>query len=260
VSRVLVALAACVALSPLAACGPRWPDAAEDPHRYRRDAAWKGDDPTAPAALPDAPPALSAAPEASGARELLQLDGGDTFRNTYYDFPRDKGGDRAATVFDAACAPIAQVSQAFHDQVCVQGSGRLLSGETVSFAKRDCACAAVCPRTGQKICFEKLDPQSFPHGRGAAGRPITPLRTLAVDVALIPLGSAVFIPDFVGLPLPQGGTHDGCFRAEDRGLKVVGKHIDVFTGDPATTVQWNGLVPSNRGVRVRVDDPRCSRR
>jgi 3D (Asp-Asp-Asp) domain-containing protein len=255
----LVAVAALAACA-LAACGPRWAEKIEDPQRHARDAAWKGDDPSAPPPPPELLPALPAPPEASGPRPQLQLDGGDSFRNTYYDFPRDKGGDRSATIYDAACAPIAQVSQAFHDQVCVQGSGRLTSGETVSFAKRGCACAAVCPRTGQKICFEKLDPQSFPHGRGAAGRPITPLRTIAVDVSIIPLGSAVFIPEFVGLPLPQGGTHDGCFRAEDRGLKVVGKHIDVFTGDPATTTQWNQLVPSNRGVRVHLDDPRCSRR
>ncbi len=63
----------------------------------------------------------------------------------------------------------------------MQGSGRLGAGQTVSFAKRDCACAAVCPRTGQKICFERLDPARFPSGRGASGGPITPLRTVAVD-------------------------------------------------------------------------------
>ena len=35
--------------------------------------------------------------------------------------------------------------------------------------------------------------------------------------------------------------------------------IDFFTGDPALTTQWNALVPSNRGVHVAMNDPRCKR-
>ena len=99
-----------------------------------------------------------------------------------------------ASIFDAACAPIARVTKAFHDHVCVQGSGRLESGATVSFAKRGCTCAAVCPRTSQQICFERLDPARFPNGRGATGRPITPPRTLAVDSAVIALGTTGLHP------------------------------------------------------------------
>ena len=183
---------------------------------------------------------------------------GALFRNTYYDFPLDTGGSDAA-VFDAQCQPIARVSRAFHDQVCVQGSGRLATGETISFARRDCACAAECPRTGQKICFDKLDPSRFPAGRGARGTPITPLRTLAVDSSVIPLGTSVYIPEFVGLPMLDGTPHDGCFLAEDRGSKVVGKHVDVFTGDPSMTRAWNARRPSNEGVHVELDAPRCDR-
>lgn len=201
-------------------------------------------------------------PGPAGAAERLVIEGGDdsVYRNTYYDFPSEGGGDKDATIYDAACAPIARVTQKFHDQVCVQGSGRLGSGPTVSFARRDCACAAVCPRTGQKICFERLDPARFPSGRGATGGPITPLRTVAVDTTVIPLGTALYVPELVGLPRVDGTPHDGCFVAEDRGLKVVGRHLDVFTGDPAMTARWNARVPSNQGVHVRVGDPRCPRR
>lgn len=188
----------------------------------------------------------------------LQGGGGDVFRNTYYDFPREGEGPRDATVFDASCAPIAAVTTPFHDALCVQGSGRLASGATVSFARRDCACAALCPRTGQRICFEKLDPARFPSGRGATGKPITPLRTVAVDSKVIPLGTRLFVRELVGLPLPDGTPHDGCFVAEDRGLKVVGRQIDVFTGDPAMTARWNALVPSNTGVHVELGAPRCA--
>lgn len=185
----------------------------------------------------------------------------DTFRNTYYDFPAEGGGKKDAKVFDAACAPIADVTRTFHDKVCLQGSGRLASGETISFAKRDCACALECPKSGQKICFEKLDPKKFPSGRGALGQPVTPLRTIAVDDKVIPMGSSVYIPEYDGMPLAlaQKGTgkHDGCFVAEDRGSKVVGNHVDIFTGDPATTEAWNKLVPSNSGVHLEVGSPRC---
>ncbi|WP_437968871.1 3D domain-containing protein [Sorangium sp. So ce260] len=179
------------------------------------------------------------------------------FRNTYYDFPSEGGGPQDAVLYDAACAPLASVPRAFHDQVCVQGSGRLASGHTVSFARRGCACADVCPRTGEQICFERLDPRRFPYGRGATGRPITPLRTVAVDSSVIPLGTTLYVPELAGLPLPGGGRHDGCFVAEDRGIKVVGRQIDVFTGDPAVTARLNALFPSNRGVRPVLDDARC---
>jgi 3D (Asp-Asp-Asp) domain-containing protein len=181
-----------------------------------------------------------------------------TFRNTYYSFPSatDYSGAETA-VFDAQCREIAKVPQAFHDTLCVQGSGRLASGRTVSYAKRDCGCAQVCPRTGQRICFEALDPAKFPWGRGATGRAIYPARSLAVDTSILPLGTAVYIPAYVGLPLPGGGVHDGCFRAEDRGLKVTGRQIDVFAGNEQTLRAWNQRVPTGRGVELYAD-PGCA--
>ncbi|WP_437735141.1 3D domain-containing protein [Sorangium sp. So ce1335] len=199
-------------------------------------------------------PARTGAAQAARAAPAL---GPGLFRNTYYDFPSEGGGPKDAVLYDASCAPLASVPRSFHDQVCVQGSGRLASGDTVSFARRGCACADVCPRTGQQLCFERLDPRRFPYGRGATGRPITPLRTVAVDSSVIPLGTSLYVPELVGLPLPGGGRHDGCFVAEDRGIKVVGRQIDVFTGDPAVTARLNALFPSNRGVRLVLDDARC---
>jgi 3D (Asp-Asp-Asp) domain-containing protein len=181
-----------------------------------------------------------------------------TFRNTYYDFPSEGAGSKDATIFDASCVPVARVTTDFHNRVCVQGSGKLSTGATVSFARRDCACASVCPRTGQKICFERLDASLYPHGRGAMGSPITPLRTVAVDSSVIPLGTPLYIPDLAGVARPDGSLHDGCFMAEDRGIKVVGRHVDVFTGDPSVTARWNAIVPSNQGVRVFMNDPRCA--
>lgn len=193
------------------------------------------------------------------------------FRNTYYDFPEEASyGGEPTSLFNAACGLIARVPQDFHDALCVQGSGVLASGRTVSFARRDCACARRCPRTDQQICFEALDIASYPWGRGALGQPIVPLLTVAVDSSVIPLGTSIFVPEYVGLPrepgpgnygraAADGAGHDGCFIAQDRGIKVRGQHVDIFTGREELTRLWNALVPSNEGVTVILESPFCER-
>lgn len=185
-----------------------------------------------------------------------------TFRNTYYDFPSESDFAGAKVpIKNARCETISQVPRAFFESVCVQGSGTLSNGATISFAKRDCSCAENCPRTDQHICFDVLDPQSFPWGRGAAGKAITPLVTVAVDSDVIPLGTAVYVPELDGMARDLEGKsfHDGCFVAQDRGVRVKGKHLDIFTGHASVTMLWNRLMPSNQGVTVILDSPRCTR-
>lgn len=185
------------------------------------------------------------------------------FRNTYYDFPAEfnygfDGGARSI-IHDRDCSAIAEVPAGFFGALCVQGSGTLATGETVSFSRRDCSCAEVCPRTGQQICFDRLDQSEFPWGRGALGTAIIPLSTIAVDSSVIPLGTVVYIAEYDGVERhPGGNPHDGCFVAQDRGMKVVGKHVDVFTGNPSVTEHWNRMVPSNEGVHVYTGTLRCS--
>lgn len=200
-------------------------------------------------------PAEGDLPEGSGHGRVL-----GRFRNTYYDFPSER--EHAATgpkarVMNATCEPIAEVPRGFYEALCVQGSGALARGATVSFARRDCPCADVCPRTGQRVCFEELDASTFPHGRGAAGRPIVPLRTVAADPELLPLGTVLYLPELDGATT-ENGTSDGCFVVEDRGLKVRGEHIDVFAGSPSATKALGAHLPSNTGVTVVLDAPRCA--
>jgi 3D (Asp-Asp-Asp) domain-containing protein len=201
-------------------------------------------------------PAARLNPRAPGGRVL------GTFRNTYYDFPSesDFSGERVP-LKNPRCKTIKSVARGFYESLCVQGSGTLTSGSTVSFAKRDCECAELCPRTGQHICFDELDSKAYPWGRGATGRAITPLLTVAVDSELVPLDTPLYIPEYDGIARDsaRSALHDGCFIAQDRGVRVKGEHVDVFTGHRATTALWNGLVPSNRGVTVIVDHPRCAR-
>jgi 3D (Asp-Asp-Asp) domain-containing protein len=185
-----------------------------------------------------------------------------TFRNTYYDFPSESDYSGEPTpLYDAQCKSKISVPKGFFESLCVQGSGLLASGSPVSFNRRDCSCAPVCPRTLQKICFDVLDMAKFPWGRGATGQAITPLLTVAVDSTVVPLGTSLYIPEFDGLPrdAERRAKHDGCFVAQDRGLRVQGKHIDIFTGQAAMTRLWNGLVPSNSGVTVVLNSPHCDR-
>jgi 3D (Asp-Asp-Asp) domain-containing protein len=211
------------------------------------------------AASSEVPGSLPRADErvvAAGGRPL------GTFRNTYYDFPNEADFEGSnVPLKNAKCDTIAPVTKGFYEAVCVQGSGTLKRGSTVSFAKRDCDCAETCSKTSQKICFDELDPKEFPWGRGATGKPITPLVTVAVDPDVIPMGTALYVPELDGLPRDPDGIsrHDGCFVAQDKGLKVKGQHVDIFTGHASITKLWNSLVPSNRGVTVIVDSPRCAR-
>jgi 3D (Asp-Asp-Asp) domain-containing protein len=197
------------------------------------------------------------APSKNGGGKVL-----GTFKNTYYDFPSEADfGGESVSLMNGACTAIASVPRSFYESVCVQGSGTLKEGGTVSFAKRDCSCAPECPRTGQHICFDLLDKQQFPWGRGATGKGITPLVTVAVDSSIIPLGTPLYIPEYDGVATDPagGGKHDGCFLAEDRGLAVKGEHVDIFTGHREITQLWNRLVPSNSGVTVIIASPRCKR-
>lgn len=203
--------------------------------------------------------------EAEGAPTNTPVAGGrslGTFRNTYYDFPSESDYEGPTVALpNKTCGTIASVPQTFFEALCVQGSGMLRRGSTVSFAKRDCDCAPVCPRTGQKICFDELDSREFPWGRGATGKAITPLLTVAVDPAVIPLGTPIYVPELEGLPRDPAGSalHDGCFIAQDRGHAVTGEHIDVFTGHRSITALWNRRVPSNMGVTVVLESPHCAR-
>ncbi|WP_298745683.1 3D domain-containing protein [uncultured Brevundimonas sp.] len=72
-------------------------------------------------------------------------------------------------------------------------------------------------------------------GGGATGndslgcRPI-PMRTIATDPRYIPRRTRLFIPETVGLRLPDGALHDGYWYASDTGGAIKGRKIDLYTG------------------------------
>jgi 3D (Asp-Asp-Asp) domain-containing protein len=72
-------------------------------------------------------------------------------------------------------------------------------------------------------------------GGGATGndslgcRPIA-MRTMAVDPRYIPRRTRLFIPETVGMRMPDGTVHDGYWYASDTGGAIKGQKVDFYTG------------------------------
>lgn len=68
------------------------------------------------------------------------------------------------------------------------------------------------------------------------GCKVVAMRTAAVDRALIPRRTVLFIKETVGMPLPGGGVHDGYWYASDTGGAIKGERIDLYTGRGASSM------------------------
>jgi 3D (Asp-Asp-Asp) domain-containing protein len=78
-------------------------------------------------------------------------------------------------------------------------------------------------------------------GRGvrdhdSLGCKVVPMRTAAVDGVDVKRRSVLFIKETVGLPMPDGRTHDGYWFATDVGGGIHRGRIDLFTGKGATSM------------------------
>jgi 3D (Asp-Asp-Asp) domain-containing protein len=70
----------------------------------------------------------------------------------------------------------------------------------------------------------------------ALGCKVVAMRTAAVDAALIPKHTLLFIKETVGLQMPDGSIHDGYWYASDTGGAIKGQRIDLFTGMSARSM------------------------
>ncbi|TNE99615.1 MAG: hypothetical protein EP326_07810 [Deltaproteobacteria bacterium] len=104
-----------------------------------------------------------------------------------------------------------------------------------------------------------VDQDRFPWGLDSLGNALTPLKTIAVDPDVIPLGSKVYIPEFDQNPnVPQLVSHDGCFVASDTGHDFTGKRIDVFSGTHDEYKSIETILQTwNRKVRIYFNHPKC---
>jgi 3D (Asp-Asp-Asp) domain-containing protein len=74
-------------------------------------------------------------------------------------------------------------------------------------------------------------------GHDSLGCPVRAMRTVAVDPSIVARRSIIFIKETVGMPLPDGGVHDGFWFASDIGGGIKGSRIDLFTGSNAGTMR-----------------------
>src|SRR5438270_870571 len=131
--------------------------------------------------------------------------GDQTFRVSLYhvavegDYPAERDGAFRASGGDV----LYPASRAFVADAMIEGSARTAEGAVLVFDPEN-------PDRGWKWSAE-------PYGVDALGCPLIPYRTAAAP-PWMPLGSRLYIPETVGLPLPDGGRHDGYWYATDRGV------------------------------------------
>ncbi len=81
------------------------------------------------------------------------------------------------------------------------------------------------------------------------GCKVAAMRTVAVDPKVIPRRTVIFIKETVGLPMPDGGKHDGYWYASDIGGAIKGLKLDLFSGVGASSMKaLRGLDLSNLSV------------
>jgi hypothetical protein len=131
----------------------------------------------------------------------------------------------------------------------LEGSGLLRDGRVVNYT-------GPC-KYGYGTCFEQLDIADFPFGRGAGKRPLIPFKSVAVDPRVVRIGEPLYVPEFDGMPLPDGSIHDGCVRADDTGGGIKGRKMDFFV---VTYGNFRALLDYLLGVTwvtPHVESPRC---
>jgi 3D (Asp-Asp-Asp) domain-containing protein len=128
---------------------------------------------------------------------------------------------------------------------------------------------AVLPLTGMNLRATLYHTGRRMNSRDSLGCPVSPMRTVAVDPSLVSRHSIIFIKETVGLPLGDGGVHDGYWYASDIGGAIKGQRIDLFTGQGAASMrpleglnlkvltvarvgEFSGCPPVDGGVGTRV--------
>jgi 3D (Asp-Asp-Asp) domain-containing protein len=137
----------------------------------------------------------------------------------------------------------------FVDELRMEGSAWLEDGRVLNYAGR-------C-RLGVGTCFQTLDGVDYPYGRGAGRRPLVPFRSVAIDRRLIAIGEPLYIPEFDGMPLPDGSIHDGCVRADDTGGAIKQRLMDFFVVELENFRWVRDALWGVRWFTPHIEAPRC---
>ena len=144
---------------------------------------------------------------------------------------------------------IGSFPSAFVFELKLEGTGILRDGRVLNY---DGEC-----RYGMGTCFRTLSLADHPLGAGVQGRKLEPFRSIAVDPRYIPIGAPVYVPELVGLPLPDGTTHDGCLRADDQGGAIKQHKLDFFVESYANFKFLADNLWWHLKATPHVDEPRC---
>jgi 3D (Asp-Asp-Asp) domain-containing protein len=139
---------------------------------------------------------------------------------------------------------------AFVYELKLEGTGVLNDGRVINY---DGECGY-----GMGTCFRTLDLAQHPLGTGVQGRPLVPFRSVAVDPRFVPIGATLYVPELVGIQMPDGTRHDGCLRADDMGGAIKEHKLDFFVES-----YFNfKYIADNLWWRMKatphVDEPRCA--
>ena len=141
-------------------------------------------------------------------------------------------------------------------------SRRRSSSSSSSRARASCATGACSTTTASATtawapASRRWRSTEHPLGAGVQSRPLVPFRSIAVDPRFIPIGAPVYVPELVGVLLPDGTRHDGCLRADDMGGAIKEHKLDFFVES------YNNFkfIADNLWWRMKatphLDEPRC---
>ena len=145
--------------------------------------------------------------------------------------------------------PLGRFLRAFVFELRLEGSGVLRDGRLINYDGR-------C-HYGIGTCYQTLDPQAHPFGKGGQQRALQPFRSVAVDPRWVPLGTPLYMPELKGMRLPDGSYHDGCVRADDTGGGIRRREIDFFVESYANYKYLEEQLWNDHKVTPHVEEPRC---
>ena len=85
------------------------------------------------------------------------------------------------------------------------------------------------------VCFKLLDLAAGLGPLGSQGVPLTPLKSVAADPAVIPLGALLWL---------ETAVHSGLAVAQDTGSAIIGARIDLYCGTGAKAGEMAGSLNS----------------
>lgn len=181
-----------------------------------------------------------------------------TFINTYYyvEDENDFSGPKNAKLYDKNCNVIATVRSDFARLACIEGTAKVSDGRMLNYYNGT-SCGGPCSFTWSAMS------SSFPWGKGSRANALVPLLSWAVDTSIISPGTVLYVEEWDGMAIPSVGTlggytHDGCFRADDVGGGINGKHVDIFAGSKGMYRKLNALFVTRTNFKVYKNSPRCS--